>query len=1607
VTTAAAPSDLDRRSATVLFVDILGATELSARAGIEQAYAIVTGCARVLEGVARRHGGVVDKYLSDCLMAVFGVPIPSAQAPAAAVAAAVEMFEAAARYGTEVASPIPLTLRIGINTGDMIAGDLRGPVVREFAVMGDAVNVAARLKDIGEPGAIHVGPTTHDAARAHFVFEPAGSLVLRGKTAPVHAFRAVPPVPGARRARGGPPPLIDTPLLGRAHEMSVLRTALADASAGRGRSVVVLGDEGAGKSRLVTEICTEAAARGVSVFAGHAVLAHRDAAFHVIGDLVADWAGIGIADGPEIMRAKLADTARDFPGFDAVGLGDALLSSAPNTATLSRALVAALEALIVRGPLVIACEDLQWADDASIELIARLTRWSLDRPVLWVLTARPPAGVLEAALGERHDVIALRPLAPDDATELLNHVAAGSMLSDVARRRILHRAGGNAYRVILGGLLAGAVETEVAHETATVERAADTERRRVTVLFADITGFTRMSERLPPTETYRAVNGCLAILHEVATKHGGSVEKYLGDCIMAVFGAPIAIEDAPRAAVNAAIEMRRRVREYNRTAALPTPLDIHVGINTGLGIAGDVSGPLLREFTLMGDAVSFASKLKDIAPAGRVWVGAETHRATRTHFSYEPATIDGPQPEGPRGRRARPAPAVTAWELRSERQRLHRDRAADGGRTLFSAMVGRDVELARLREQLGRAAGGTGAIVTIVAEAGLGKSRLVLETKGLPEAAPLRFLEARSISAGGALPYHPFVDLLRSWASIDDEDSEHVADEKLRRLLDELLTDRMAEHLPFVARLMGLPLTAEQEARLAGIDAEGMEKLIARSVRELFVAASRSRPLVVCFEDLHWADVSSLQLLLGLLPLAREHAIIFVLAARPHYETSRRVLEACRDRLATLHVGITLERLGERDCALLLRNLIRYDDRSQTTRSLVLSRADGNPFFIEEVVRALIDAGAIERTPDGLRVTARIDEVHVPNTIQEVMMARVDRLPPAQREILQLGSVIGRTFAARLLTEVAERRDAVGEALAELVDRDLLEASVAGGEPGFAFKHALAQETIYQSILETTRRRLHADVAVTIERIFVDRLADYYGMLAYHFGRAESLEKATDYLMKAGDVAERIAASSEALSYFSEAARLYDVLHGDAADPQIKAFLEKRIGLAYLNKGDLPAALDRFDRALAHLGERDPATVARTARRLAGDVGAVLFHVYLRGGRPRVAPPDARTRELIDIIFHKGKAQSTSAPQGYVLSMLRGIRRLGAVDPQGIEQACGIYGACAALFAFSGLSFDLSARFLRMSKALVRNVRDELGYRTMAFLHHYLAGDWSEEHTIDGALIAEGLRHGAFWEINTYLGLDCERRICQGRFDEARALIARLARIGDEYGYGFVRSNEYFMTAYLALQERDLPAASAALNLYYGERSEQALNLLALGTRCEIETLQGDLAAATASSLEAEEIRVRLGRQAAPYHSAPQYLGRWLLALESWESGHDARPTRRHVSRLARSALGIARSIARERPRALRLMARQSWLFGRRRAAVRWWNRGIRESERLGARPELARICAEAAARLGETSVRVRGLDASSLAARASTIADDLRGPRDDDRRTAILQRSA
>ena len=599
-----------RVRATVMFASLSGFTALSEKLGTERAYLIVTGCLRLLDGIARKYGGSVDKYLGDALLAVFGHPAPVARPPRAAVLAALEMRRQVYAYDRELELAIPLDLQVGIATGFLVAGDIGSSVVREFHVLGDTVNLAARLKAQAPPGAIYVSRTSFEEAGDGLQFRELAPLRLKGKSQPVPAWEVL-----RARIHGFAVDLAaQTELLGRAPELARLREALRHLAAGRGGVVALLGAEGIGKSRLLAELSRVREIGTLSALAVQLASA-SDAA-------------------PQGIALQLLDTLGG-----ALPPGDA----PPSREALESALRRSLAERCAERPLLIALEDFHLADPASLELLGELIRFGAELPLLWLLIGRDEADGVSSLLArtrserpERFEAILLAPLADADARRLLEAASREAPLSDSTQALLLERAAGNPARLLLGVHLAPSLVVESDH-TERARRSSESERRRATILFADLVGFTAMTEKLGAEAAYPIVSGCLQILDAVARKHGGTVDKYMGDCVMATFGVPEAIEDAPRAAINAAIEMRQGVRDYNQERQLAMPLDVHVGIHSGLGIAGDVSGPLLREFVVMGEPVDVAAQLTELAESGQIFVSADTMRFTRNIFEFAPA----------------------------------------------------------------------------------------------------------------------------------------------------------------------------------------------------------------------------------------------------------------------------------------------------------------------------------------------------------------------------------------------------------------------------------------------------------------------------------------------------------------------------------------------------------------------------------------------------------------------------------------------------------------------------------------------------------------------------------------------------------------------------------------------------------------------------------------------------------------------------------------------------------------------------------------------------------------------------------------------------------
>ncbi len=531
---------------------------------------------------------------------------------------------------------------------------------------------------------------------------------------------------------------------------------------------------------------------------------------------------------------------------------------------------------------------------------------------------------------------------------------------------------------------------------------------------------------------------------------------------------------------------------------------------------------------------------------------------------------------------------VRLYELLSVKEKIYRARLGSE-RMIESEMIGRDKELDKLEYHLLKVITGEGSIVSVIGEAGIGKSRLIAEFKKKEGIKKVALLEGRALSIGRSFSFHPIIDTIKNWAGIKEEDSPSESAHKLEKAIREVYPEAVAEIFPFIATLMGMKLTGAHAERVKGIEGEALETLIFKNLQELISKAAEQRPLVFIIEDLHWADQSSVELLGSLFRLADNNPILFIGVFRPDYvETSEKLLMTVKDRYPEFHSEIVLEALDEGRSEALINNLLRTKDLPENIRELITKRTEGNPFFIEEVVRSFIDDCVVEFKDGGLKITEKIDSVVIPESIDEVLMSRIDKLDEKTRSLLKVASVIGRNFFYKILADVAKAIEELDEKIEYLKDVQLIKEKKRLYEIEYLFKHALAQEAVYNSILPKSRKKLHLDVAKSIELVFHEKLYEFFGMLAFHYSKGEDLDKAEEYLIKAGEEALKSSASSEALHFYQEALNIYLKKYGEEADPGKVAMLEKNIAIALFNKGEYIKADEYFERVLSYYGEKLP-----------------------------------------------------------------------------------------------------------------------------------------------------------------------------------------------------------------------------------------------------------------------------------------------------------------------------------------------------------------------------------------------------------------------------------
>ncbi|MGE5221071.1 MAG: ATP-binding protein [Omnitrophica WOR_2 bacterium] len=1106
------------------------------------------------------------------------------------------------------------------------------------------------------------------------------------------------------------------------------------------------------------------------------------------------------------------------------------------------------------------------------------------------------------------------------------------------------------------------------------------ERRVVTVLFCDVKGSTAMAEKLDPEEWAGIINQAYEHLIGPVRRHGGTVAQVMGDGILAFFGAPLAHEDDPQRAIFAGLEILEGIRGFHTQIKRERSLDfnVRVGIHTGLAVVGEVGTDQQLEYTAIGDTVNLAARMEQTAQPGTVQISAETYKFIEQIFECEP--LGDIKVKG----KTKPVRTYRVTGLRSEPSPL-RGLERQG---LQSPLVGREAELRAAQECIRRLFAGQGGIINIYGEAGIGKSRLLAEMyRDVPEDHRY-WLEGHTLSYGQTISYWPFQEILRCFADITDTDREDQAWHKLEGKIAALFPETdagaaleppaqpsptTAEILPYLASLLKLKVAGEYADRVKYLDGEAMRKQIFLASRRFFERLARNRPLVLVFEDLHWIDESSVSLLEHLLPLVESVPLLIICLSRSLTETPAAPLgEIFAQKYSARYVEVELAPLSLGDSNQLVNNLLAIENLPVQVHEMIVDKAEGNPFFLEEILRALIDLGAIRRDPITGRwqATAQIENLTIPDTVQGVILARLDRLEEEVKQVLRLASVVGRSFLYRVLRAIAEVGERLDEELVKLQTSELIQEKQRLPELEYLFKHALAQEATYESILLLKRRELHIRVGKAIETLFADRLEEFYSLLAHHYAKAEAWEQAQAYLMKAADQAGRMAADAEALAHYQQAKAAYARAFGEKWDLVERAALERKMGEAYLRRGEFNEALKYFYQALADLGHPAPQSDRAMRITFLKEAAGQMIHSLLPGLFRKHRPGPAAEEELR---VYQAIENSIGAgnPELFLMVAFRMLNFSERNDlPAGIAMGSAGLGILFFTLNVPRLAMRYFQRAIKLSEQLQRS--DVLGLApTYLMVMEAAQGNWEEAKKYQqraADIFHEIGNLGVWWVSMSAAGV---LSIWQGDFSRAFAFGNELAQFsndaadplmkGDALGlWGFTEQRMgQLEEAFLHLKQA-VEVTELAGNVYFRLLSGNELGecYLRMGVwQSALDTLESNRKFINSHHFNRD-----------PQSNSGLYNGfAWAYLLAAEQSDPKEKDAwLKKAGSACRQALKWGNAFHLGKPVAMRLQGRYMWLTGDAVQAKRWWDQSLAEAEALRTPYELGLTHLEISQRLSD-----------------------------------------
>jgi tetratricopeptide (TPR) repeat protein len=737
--------------------------------------------------------------------------------------------------------------------------------------------------------------------------------------------------------------------------------------------------------------------------------------------------------------------------------------------------------------------------------------------------------------------------------------------------------------------------------------------------------------------------------------------------------------------------------------------------------------------------------------------------------------------------------------------------------------------------------------------------------------------------------------------------------------------------------------------------------------------------------------------------LAENHRLLFINIFRPGYlENKIDKITNIGQKLPVYFVEIILKPLGINDSKALIHNMLAIKGLPFAFRDRIIEKTGGNPYFIEEVIRSLIDDGTIVQSQTGFRATQGINYSIIPSTINDVLITRIDRLDEQTKELVKVASVIGRSFFDRIIKDIAFSINDVDDRLAYLKDIQLIRDRIRMQELEYLFKHALAQEAVYDSILSQQKKALHLLVAQSIEKVFSKRLNEFYGMLAFHYNKAEELGKTEEFMIKAGDEALKSSASNEALNYFQEALNIYLGRIGADADPERLIAFEKKIAIAFFNKGNFANSVEYFDRVLTKLGDNLPKTKIGKVLNLLHGASIMLVSLYLpflKGSKT----PTEQDNEKLNLSFKRNIALVHTDHIRAFSGCLKLAKSTNCFDAPLLENSTQMLISFGGHLVFSGISSNLSKKVLDTSIGMINqsNVRDLISYRAMKTMFRLYSGTWDELGDYEEQLIDDSLRNGDLWAVCAYILSYGLIKSEQGKFQEVESLTNDLLEISNAYGYKIAKIYYYILKIDLYIKTKDYNQTSII--------SESAF-ILATQTGMEMNQIQFVSYKAISEIMLNELDRAKdlveqseklFGNQKflPPLFITPYYLGQILFNIKNLtqiiESDNQLGliDVRKKTYKCCRAALKISKKYVPHRVGILKIVGLYYWLLNKQSKAIRWWNKSINEGERLGARLDLCRTYFEVGKRLLEPKSNykeVNGIDARGYLDKAKAMFEEM-----------------